>query len=126
MITAFRLSVGSVGWGSGVGASEETGDGACEEGSRRTSRSGRLGRRRSSAGHFLAFLRLSGLTMVTFGFVSSMYTLSAVSARESRGLVVVSTWTVVPAKAGVVFSVEEAARLPWNFLLKKGPIRGPN
>ena len=31
MITAFRLSVGSVGWGSGVGASEETGDGACEE-----------------------------------------------------------------------------------------------
>ena len=41
-----------------------------------------------------------------------MYTLSAVSARESRGLVVVSTWTVVPAKAGVVFSVEEAAGLP--------------
>ena len=60
-----------------------------------------------------------GLTMVTFGFVSSMYTLSAVSARESRGLVVVSTWTVVPAKAGVVSSVEEAARLP-EFPAEKG------
>ena len=43
-----------------------------------------------------------GRTITTFGFVSSTYILSAVSARDSMGLVVVSTALVVPEKAGVV------------------------
>ena len=119
MITAFRLSVGSVGWGSGVGASEETGDEACEEAAVGPADPDVWGADEAALDISWLSLDSPGLTMVTFGFVSSMYTLSAVSARESRGLVVVSTWTVVPAKAGVVFSVEEAAGLP-EFPPEKG------
>ena len=46
-----------------------------------------------------------GRTMVTLGLVSSTYTLSAVSAKDSMGLVVVSTALVVPENDGVVVGV---------------------